>query len=315
MQDAQNRMDARGIHGSEAQITALMKASQRSTIAGILADLLKDMPAILKEQQNIRNTNPNMAEHMAAVDPAAKVQQFDAALTNLATELGSSAMGDAMRVLDSATAGLNKLGQWARENPTFARAAFDAGAGLGAVATGLGALSTAILVFGPALRLLGLAGGGGATATAAAGASGGGLLARLALGGISLPGLAAAGLGWLAYKGVTKPTSKADLANRDLESGRESGNAARSSPQSSGFVPQDGYGVDGLPLHKSSYLSSPRASQNEMVHTIIYMDGQKITDMVTKRQAKSMGPSSIRANRVRSAHDADADLARLARPP
>ena len=158
--EAQKRMEARGIHGTEAQINALMRVAQRSTIAGIMADILKDQPAILRDQQNIRNTRPDMAEHMAAVDPAAKMRQFEASLTNLMTELGQAGMGDAMKVLDAATAGLNKLGEWAHDNPTFARIAFDAGAGLGALATGLGLLSTAILVFGPALRLLGMGGAG-----------------------------------------------------------------------------------------------------------------------------------------------------------
>ena len=167
LEAAQKRMEAKGIHGTEAQINALMRAAQRATIAGILADVLKDTPAILKEQQNVVNTRPDMAEHMAQVDPAAKVQQFEAAMTNLATELGGAGMKDAMSVLDAVTAGLNRLGDWAHANPGLARLAFDVAAGLGAVATGLGALSTAILVFGPALKLLGVGGGGAAASTAA----------------------------------------------------------------------------------------------------------------------------------------------------
>jgi hypothetical protein len=275
LEAAQKRMEAKGIHGTEAQITALMRASQRATIAGIFADLLKDMPTILKEQANIQNTRPDMAEHMAAVDPAAKVQQFEAALTNLATELGSAGMADAMRVLASVTAGLNAMTDWAHNNPGFARAAFDAGAGLAAIATGLGALSTAILVFGPALRLLGVAGGGSGAAGAAAG---GGILARLGLGGLGLPGLAAGALGWLAYKGLTQPTSKDDLANRDLQSGRDSGETARRAPQSPGFVPQDGFGVDGLPVHKSAYYRGTGAPD-----VAVYLDGEVIYRAVQKR--------------------------------
>lgn len=228
---AQKRMEGAGIHGTEAQIKALMKASQRATIAGIFADLLKDAPSILKEQENVRNTRPDMAEHLAAVDPAAKVLQFEAALTNLATELGSAGMGDAMKVLDAATAGLNKLGEWAKDNPTFARVAFDAGAGLGAIATGLGLLSGAILVFGPALRLLGLAEGGSTTA---------GVLG-VAGAGAALPALGvAAAVGTLAI-GSNAYTPENNAAIDTLARQRMTASPANT-PTS------DGYGVDGRPV-------------------------------------------------------------------
>ena len=169
LEASQKRMEAKGFHGTETQITALMRASQRSTIAGIFADILKDMPAILKEQQNIRATRPDMAQHMAAVDPAAKVQQFEAALTNLATEMGGAGMKDAMAVLDKVTAGLNKLGDWAHAHPDLARVVVDVGAGLATVATGISLLSTAIIFARPALALLGVGGGGAAAGAAAAG--------------------------------------------------------------------------------------------------------------------------------------------------
>jgi hypothetical protein len=183
MQAAQARMDAAGIHGTEAQLTALMTASQRSTIAGALAELLKDMPAILKEQANIRATNPDAFTHFAGQDPEAKLQQFQAAFDKLMTTMGSSGMGDAVALMDKVTAGLNKLADWAKANPDEARIAFDVAGGLGAIAVALGTLSTAIFLFGPALKLLGVTGGG---AAAAAGGAGGGALAAV-LGGTILP--------------------------------------------------------------------------------------------------------------------------------
>ncbi len=169
LEAAQKRMEAKGIHGSEAQIEALMRASQRATIAGVFADLLKDMPAILKEQMNIRNTRPDMAEHMTAVDPAAKIVQFEAAMTNLATALGMAVMGDAMGVLDRVTRGLTALGDAVEAHPTVARVLVDVGAGIAGLATSLGLLSTAIFVFGPAFKLLGIGGGGAAAGAAATG--------------------------------------------------------------------------------------------------------------------------------------------------
>ncbi len=280
---AQKRMEAKGIHGSEAQIDALMRAAQRTTIAGILADILKDMPAILKEQQNIRNTHPDMAEHMAQVDPAAKLQQFEAAMTNLATELGSAGMADAMRVLDAATAGLNALGDWAHNNPGLARTAFDVAAGLGSVATALGALSTAILVFGPALRLLGIAGGGGAAA------AGGGILSRLGLGALSGLGgpLAAAGAGlYMAWKAGRDPNYGTAEKQRQIEAGKAGAAAAKSSPSSSTFRPADGpiaYTPDGTPITNNSYRPD-----NRRFDLNVYLDGDLIHRSTMKSLAREL---------------------------
>ncbi len=268
---AQKRMEAHGIHGTEAQITALMRASQRSTIAGIFADILKDEPAILKTQTNVVNTRPDMAEHMAAVDPAAKIQQFEAALTNLATELGSAGMGDAMRVLDSVTAGLNALGQWAHDHPTMARVLFDVASGLGALAAALGGLSAAVLAFGPALRLIGLVGGGAGAAAAAP--SGVGLLAGMARFG---PWGAAAAVGAAAvlggYKAATDPNTDRDVRQRDVDAAHAAAAASRNLPQSGNFVPHDGpvaYAPDGTPITNQSFHSA-----NQHFH--IYLDGREL---------------------------------------
>ena len=265
---AQKRMEAKGIHGTEAQIKALMKAAQRSTIAGIFADLLKDAPSILKEQENIRNTRPDMAEHMAAVDPAAKILQFEAAMTNFATELGSAGMGDAMKVLDAATAGLNKLGEWAKEYPTIGRIAFDTGAGLGAVATGLGALSTAILVFGPALRLLGLVGGG---ATAAVAGTGG--------------ATAAAGVAGVLGAGAVLPTLAVGAAVGTLAAGSSAytpeNNAAidklarqRMTVSPANMPTSDGFGADGRPMQ---------------INGDVYLDANKVGRVIGKAMS---GPNA-----------------------
>ena len=88
IESAQKRMDAAGIHGTDEQLVALLKASQRSTIAGALAELLKDRVAIEKEQQNIKNTTPDVFTHFASQDPDAKLQQMQAAFDKLMTTLG-----------------------------------------------------------------------------------------------------------------------------------------------------------------------------------------------------------------------------------
>ena len=292
MDAAQKRMEAAGVHGTEAQIVALMKASQRSTIAGFLADLLKDAPAIAKEQGNINATRPDMAVHMAQVDPAAKIQQFEAALTNLATELGSAGMSDAMAILDKVTAGLNALAEWAHNNPGLSRVAFDTAAGLGAVATALGALSTVILVLGPALKLLGVGGGGAAVGAAETTARGGvlGLASRLLLGPMGL-GLAGAALGYGAVKGALMPTTSAGEAAKDQQRSRDLGAAARRDPNSSGFVPQDGYG-DGTGGAAAQRMSYHPGNQNINIHLdgeVIYRSQQRYRDRDAQRP--NSGPS------------------------
>ncbi len=253
--DAQKQMEAHGIHGTADQIKALMRASQRSTIAGFFADMLKDMPTILKGQENVRATRPDMAEHMAAVDPAAKVRQFEAALTNLATELGSAGMGDAMKVLDAATAGLNKLGDWARNNPGMARAAFDVASGLGALATGLGALSAAVFAFGPAIALLKSLPGAAPAASAVPAAATAASAAPAALSNLAIPGA----LLYMGLKGAYDASMDPDFASkeraREGAAAKASAAAVRSVPQSSNFTPGDGFTVDGRPIQLQGTLN------------------------------------------------------------
>ena len=277
---AQKRMEAKGIHGTEAQIRALMNASQRTTIAGIFADLLKDMPAILKEQQNIQNTRPDMAQHMAEVDPAAKLQQFEAALTNLATELGSAGMKDAMAVLDAATRGLNALGEWAHENPGLARIAFDVAAGLGAVATALGALSTAILVFGPALRLLGLA-GGGTTATTAVGAGGVGAAGLFALGGAGTAIVAAGTVGAANIAGVLSPYRDMPTRAEDFPTYSP---PSRTDPTGSGAT-----------VRLQSYHPAAEPTDRP-IHLIVSLDGKQLSEGIqVHRNRESQRPRTGRS--------------------
>jgi hypothetical protein len=248
MQAAQKRMDAAGIHGTDNQLVALLKASQRSTIAGALAELLKDMPAILKEQQNILNTKPDAFSHFAGQDPEAKLQQLQAAFDKLMTTLGSSAMGDAVKLMDAVTAGLNRLADWARENPGEARALTDLAAAASAIGIALGSLSTAMFLFGPALRLLGITGGGAAAAgEAAAGgateaeaatlaaAAGGSALAGV-LAGVILPA-AIAGVVGSRYETPETEAQQAELARQRR--------ALAGGPNGSTY---DGYGPDGQPL-------------------------------------------------------------------
>jgi len=271
---AQTRMEGKGIHGSADQITALMRASQRSTIAGMLADLLKDQPAIEKEAQNIRNTRPDVASYFAQNDPAAKLQQMQAAFDKLTTTLGSSAMDDAVKLMNAVTAGLNSLSAWAEAHPTMARVLTDTGIAMGALATGLGTLSTAIFVFGPALRLLGIGGAAGAAA------GGGGLAGAAGVAAGAAAGVAA-GVGGAAIGGALMLGNSVDpiAAQQQLE---RINRLLR--PQAPSNLPTfDGYGPDGQPVPRSlvppPVSGAPSGGKVEL-HGDINMDGRKVGELV-----------------------------------
>lgn len=273
MKKAQERMEAAGIHGSENQIVALMKASQRSTIAGFMADLLKDMPAILKEQQNIINTRPDVADHFAKLDPAAKLQQMQAAFDKLMTTLGGAAMDDAVKLMDSVTGGLNRLAEFGRDHPTMSRVLVDTATGLGALAVGLGTLSTAIFLLAPALKLLGIAGGataGAASAAAvpaaagAAGAAGAAVRTGLGVTGIAL-GTGAAVVGTALVVGSEYETEQTRRQQEELARLR------RFDPMQ---TPSDGFWVDGRVSKGLGVEDGPtqRAGDRSRV------DGRPLTD-------------------------------------
>ena len=278
---AQTRMEAAGIHGTENQIVALMKASQRTTIAGALADLLKDRPLIEKEQQNIINTRPDVAAHFAQNDPAAKLQQMQAAFDKLVTTLGSASMDDAVKLMNAATSGLNALGDWAKEHPGMARLLTDTAAGLGAVATALGTISTAIFLFGPALKALGIVSGGGAAAGGAAAATGGGglgLASRLAM-GVGAGGLAGAGI----VTGIGLVESQLDPLTEAQKQ--------RHAPWLSDDL---GFGFDkgGHPLTAPPPTAS-NTQMNVQLQGSVNMDGRKVGEITASGLARAgSGPST-----------------------
>lgn len=276
--EAQKRMEANGVHGTSAQIDALMRASQRSTIAGILAQFLKDQPVIDKEAANIRATRPDVATYIAQNDPAAKLQQMQAAMDKLFTTLGSAGMGDLVKVMDAVTGGLNGLAAWAERNPTLSRVITDTVAGLGAISTALGTLSLAVLAFGPALKLLGISGGGAAAGGAAAGGAGGwlGAASRAAMGGA---GAGAALVGGALYLGGTTDPIEAE---RRLNLLRKQQRAGAGMQMQGGVDP-----ITGEPL------ASAKAPAIVRLQGDINLDGRKMGSYLAEQMGKVLnGPRS-----------------------
>ena len=150
------------------------------------------------------------------------------------------------------TAGLNALGNWAEKNPNIARVAVDAAGGLGLVATALGTLSTAIFLFGPALKLLGV----GSSAPEAAGAVAVGLAKKVGIAGLALAGAPGAILG-AALGGLF--AASADPRNATVENERARLLAAGKevAKQGVGFgTPTDGYNDNDL-IHPRGSASNP----------------------------------------------------------
>lgn len=149
VQKAEARMDAYGIHGTDAQLRALSNAQQRSTMAGLLADLVKDMPAILRDQERIRHTDISGMDKNAA----AAVNSLSAAWDKMLTVAGNSNTKDAIAAINAVTNGLNALGDAEKKHPNVARVLTDVAVGIGAIAVASGA---ALLAIGPILALKGL---------------------------------------------------------------------------------------------------------------------------------------------------------------
>ena len=233
------------LHMSEMDATnSVQKFAQRSTIAGMLADLMKDAAGILKEQQNIQHTD---VHGIAESNPEGKINALHASFENLMAALGGPMVGPATAMMDTLTAALNHVGDWARANPGEAKILGEVAVGLFSLAAAVAAISGALLVYGPIIAAArGLAaapavvaaapGAVQALAPAVAAAAGTGVVATVAT------AAAVGAVGYMAVKGALKPTSVGDLRAQDLAS-------AAASPRSiAAFgAPTDGFGPDGRP--------------------------------------------------------------------
>ncbi len=268
VQAASKRMDAAGINGTTAQIDALMSASQRTTIAGILAVLLKDVPAIEKERENIRNTDPN-ATALSRDSTASSALRLHASVENTLTTLGGAALGDAGKSLDGLTSALNSIGKWAGEHPDGTRAALE-GLAFGVLALGAEKVVVALTALGGSGKggLFMLAGGilalSGAVdkfpewlQNAAKGAVAGGTVA-------GVPGAIAGGVGAGLW-------NMNPLGLNDVTPG------------------QALHGLGNL-LHLNAYHPEGDATVTmQPIHIVFEADGRELSKVVTRHQLRMMG--------------------------
>lgn len=188
-----------GITDPVKQAQAVSQFAGKLTTAGFLGDIVRAIAAIDKESGNMAHTRMDSFEMFQANDPSQALRNFDAAFHNLLTALGDASAGDAANVLNAVAKAMDDLADWAKRNPGLAKAITETAGGLGAIATAVGALSTAIFLAGPALKLLGIGTGAKAASAATGGAevAGAGLLSRFGGYGL-LAALAAAVVGYLA---------------------------------------------------------------------------------------------------------------------
>lgn len=253
----EKRLADQGIRDPREQILKLFPALQRATVQGFIADLIKDRLAIEKTQENIRNTNPQTVLQ----DPHMAVERLGAAWKNLMTAIGSPALGDMVKFLDSVTADLNKIEDLVRAHPDAARNLLKAAEVAGAVLVGAGGLTMALWALsGPAkmakaaIDSVGAAFGGIRTTPAVPGSAGGpGRTGRglVAIGGIA--GIVALGLelGNLAHDAdeAVPALRKLDDAMRDWLRGMlsQSVGAFKNFGKEFQGPPSNDLGLPGLP--------------------------------------------------------------------
>ena len=153
---------------------------------------------------------------------------------------------------------------------------------MGALATGLGTLSTAIFVFGPALRLLGIGGAAGAAA------GGGGLAGAAGVAAGAAAGVAA-GAGAAAIGGALMLGNSVDpiVAQQQLE---RINKLLR--PQAPSNLPTfDGYGPDGQAVPRSLVpppVSGAPSGGKVEIRGDINMDGKKVGELVAYHLGRGM---------------------------
>src|SRR6185312_15732330 len=152
MRRAQERMEAKGIHGTDAQIAALMKASQRSTIARLWAEVLKDMPVFQREEASFKAVRGDTFDFLQNQQVGANLQALHAAFTDFETVLTMPAMKDAVSLMQGITAKLREFEAILAAHPTAGKVITEIGSALGALFVLLAGATTTIWLTIPALR-------------------------------------------------------------------------------------------------------------------------------------------------------------------
>src|SRR6185312_12298321 len=142
----------KGIHGTDAQIAALMRASQRSTIARFMAEALKDLPVFKREEASFKAVRGDTFGFLQNEQVGANLQALHAAFQDFETVLTLPAMKDAVSVMQGITAKLREFEALLAAHPTAGKIITEVGAALGALFVLLAGATTTIWLTIPALR-------------------------------------------------------------------------------------------------------------------------------------------------------------------
>lgn len=137
-----------GYTTTEAQNGALLRSHLRSTVIGLLGEIVRNMPAFMKDAGNIRQAaGVDQYDVSQKTDPTAKINTFTAAWHNLTTALGSPLVNDTTGAIGKLARGINRLATVINDHPRAAERIELLALGLG----GLVALSGGIAITGAAL--------------------------------------------------------------------------------------------------------------------------------------------------------------------
>nr|WP_321985329.1 hypothetical protein [uncultured Lichenicoccus sp.] len=168
---------------ADQQVASIMGSHLRSTVTGLIAEILRSYPALHKDAGNIdQAAGTDQYAVGQATDPTTKISAFTTAWHNLLTALGAPMVNDAVGILPPLTRGLTMLTTWASDHPRIVQTIELLAGSLGVLAVASGTAAIAAAAFGPlasSLRLLTASVAGTELASGLAGVSTGiGLVAR-----------------------------------------------------------------------------------------------------------------------------------------
>ncbi|MFT9458460.1 MAG: hypothetical protein ABF611_02750 [Acetobacter orientalis] len=133
---------------TEEQAAALLNSHLRSTVIGLLGEVVRNMPAFQRDARNIQQAvSVDQYKVGQETDPTTKLNNFETAWHNLLTALGAPIVNDATGMIGKLTGVITTLTNTARKYP---RAVADIELGIAGIA-GLVALSGSMAVVGAAL--------------------------------------------------------------------------------------------------------------------------------------------------------------------
>ena len=294
-----DRMTAMGMD-SKAKLDEVFQMFGRQTTQRLAAEALSSGP-LFERARHMFGTIPDadtQYKNLQKEDLGTNIKSFEAAWKGLMEALGEQGIPLAISVMQKLTEAMHAMTAWAVAHPEavhnieMTAAALSALAAVGGtlVVTAFGlrmvgsALSfmssiTGLTALGTGMRAL-----GGGVAALAEGASGALLLAsRLTVIGSAIGALIA-----VLKLGSSYETPETRKQQDDLNKQR------RAPSPLDQMQPQDGYGVDGSPIRKQSFIAPPKqADQHITVAVRGEVDGRTLLQFVTAGIARqASGPST-----------------------